>query len=117
MHELHLMKQVVKAAEGGLEEGRPAKPIIVRVRVRASSHAMAHDTATLQLAFDVAARGTTVEGATVEVVPFSEEAWCPACKRVLVVRSPQRACPTCGASLLQGSDVPEIVVQEVVVEE
>lgn len=111
------MKQVVQTVEAALEKRPETKPVTVRLKVRSGSHLMEHDPATIQTAFEWATRGTRVEGATVELLPFSGEAWCPGCRWDGTLQSSNSLCPHCGGLVLRGRAAPELVVHEVVVEE
>jgi hydrogenase nickel incorporation protein HypA/HybF len=117
MHEFHLMTQVVKAVETELQGGAQAKSIVLRVKIRASSHLLAQDSSMLHTAFALASRGTKADGAKLEIIPVSGDAWCPRCKKDLAVRGADGVCPTCGGSILSGQDAPEMVVHELVLEE
>jgi hydrogenase nickel incorporation protein HypA/HybF len=117
MHEFHLMTQVVKAVEAGLQGVAQAKSIVVRVKIRASSHLLTQAASTLHTAFALAAQGTKAEGAMLEIIPVPGDAWCPRCKKDLAARGADGVCPTCGGSILSGPDAPEMVVHELVLEE
>lgn len=117
MHEFHLMTQVVKAVETGLQGVARAKSIVVRVKIRASSHLLTQGPSILHTAFALAAQGTKADGATLEIIPVPGDAWCPSCKMDLAVRGADGVCPACGGSILSGPDAPEMVVHELVVEE
>ena len=116
MHELHLMTQVVKAVEARLGETGSASLSAVRLKVSALSHIMTHDRTALQMMFDMVARGTKAEGATLEIIPIPGSAWCPGCKRETAVTGPDDACSSCGASTIVGPGEPEVVVHELVVQ-
>jgi hydrogenase nickel incorporation protein HypA/HybF len=115
MHELHLMTQVVKAVEAGMCETGDARLSAVRLKVSALSHVVTHDRAALQMVFDVVARGTKAEGATLEIIPVPGIAWCPGCNRETTVAGPYDACSVCGALTIMGPGEPEVVVHELVV--
>ncbi len=117
MHELHVMTQVVKAVEARLGETDNTKLSAVRLKVSALSHVMTHDQVSLQMVFDMVARGTKAEGATLEIIPIPGNAWCPGCKRETVVTGPDDACSTCGATTIVGPEEPEVVVHELVVQQ
>jgi Zn finger protein HypA/HybF involved in hydrogenase expression len=117
MHEFHLMTQVVKAVETELQEVARAKSIVVRVKIRASSHLLAQEPSILHTAFALAAQGTKAAGATLEIIPLSGDAWCPRCKMDLAARGAEGVCPACGGLILSGPDAPEMVVHELVLEE
>lgn len=117
MHEFHLMTQVVKAVETELQGITQVKSLVVRVKIRASSHLLAQDSSTLHTAFALAAQRTKADGGTLEIIPVPGDAWCPRCKMDLAARGVDGVCPTCGGSILSGPDAPEMVVHELVVEE
>jgi len=116
MHELHLMAQVVKAVETGLERAPGAKPTVIRLKVNALSHLLT-DPSTLHAAFALAACGTVAQGAALEIISVSGEAWCPHCEIRATGAGQDVICPTCGELMIAGEGVPEVMVQEVVVEE
>ena len=88
MHEFHLMTQVVNAVEDRLRGEPKAKPLLVRLKIQASSHLLTQDLSTLQTAFALAAQGTRAEAAKLEIIP-----------------------------VLPGQSEPEVLVHEVVVAE
>jgi hydrogenase nickel incorporation protein HypA/HybF len=117
MHEFHLMAQIVKAVEAGLQGAAQGKPLLVRLKIQAQSHLLAQDQSTLQTAFTLAAQGTRAEGAKLEIIPVSGDAWCSHCKTDVVAIGPDGACATCGGPVLAGQAAPEVMVHELVVEE
>lgn len=117
MHELHLMKQIVKAVETKLGETVDGKLSAVRLKVSARSHLLAHDDSALQTAFMLAARGTKAEGATLDIIPVPGHAWCPSCNRETTVAGPDDVCSTCEASTIAQPTEPEVVIHELVVQE
>lgn len=116
MHELQLMTQVVKVVETRLGGTGSARLSAVRLKVSALSHVMTHDQVALQMMFDMVARGTQAEGATLEIIPIPGHAWCPGCTRETTVTGPDDVCSACGASTVVGSEEPEVVVHELVVQ-
>ena len=117
MHELHLMTQIVKTVETKLGETGDGRLSAVRLKVSALSHLLAHDQSALQTAFILAARGTKVEGATLEIIPIPGDAWCPQCRRGVSVAQSPETCSLCGGLLVVGSAEPEAVIHELVVKE
>ena len=111
------MTQVVKAVENELQGIAQAKSIVVRVKIRSSSHLLTQDSSTLHTAFALASQGTRAEGAGLEIIPVPGDAWCPRCKMDLAATGVESVCPTCGGSILSGPDAPEMVVHELVLEE
>lgn len=117
MHELHLMTQVVKAVEAELDGTKNAKLSVVRLKISARSHLLTHDHATLQTTFGLAARGTSAEGAELEVIPIPTDAWCLTCKRGTVVTGLNDTCSTCGGLVITDPSALEVVLHELVVQE
>ena len=117
MHEFHLMGQVAKAVEDRLRGEPKAKPVLVRLKIRASSHLLTRGDSELQTVFALAAQGTKAEAAKLEIIPISTEAWCPHCKTAVAATDPNSPCVTCGGPVLAGEAGPEVLVHEVVVEE
>lgn len=117
MHELHLMRQIVKAVETSLSETGDTKLSVVRLKVSAVSHLLTHDHATLQATFQLAARGTRAEGAELEIIPVPGEAWCPTCRRTTAITGFAEFCSVCGGSVMAVPEQPEVVLHELVVQE
>ncbi len=117
MHELHLMKQVVKTVEDELHKTEGLRLSVVRLKISAGSHLLTHDQATLQATFQLATRGTRVEGARLEVIPVSADAWCPRCQRDVSVTPAHEGCSVCGEPVIAGSTESEVVLHELVVQE
>lgn len=117
MHEMHLMQQVVKAVEQALHESEGGTPSIVRLKVSALSHLADHDLGTLQSAFQLASRGTKAEGALLEVVPVPVPACCRSCGLMSHIDRVGVGCEDCGSTDVDLQEIPEVVVQELVVTE
>lgn len=111
------MTQVVKAVEARLQGAAQAKLVLVRLKVQASSHLLTHDPSALHTAFALAAQGTRTEGAKLEVIPVSGEAWCLRCKTEVADVTLDGACGACGGPIVAGQSAPEVVVHQLVVEE
>lgn len=117
MHEVHLMAQLVRMIEDSLEEAKGAAPLLVRLRISALSHLLAHDRDELQAAFDLAAQGTRAAGAELEIQRMPVTGSCRACGHSLSVTDIVTACPSCGSATVDVEDVPELVLHEMVVTE
>lgn len=117
MHEFHLMGQVVKTVEDRLRGEPKAKPVLVRLKIQALSHLLVQDPSTLHTAFALAAQGTKAEGAKLEIIPVSGEVWCPHCKTGVTGADSDRVCVTCGGLVLASQSEPEVLVDELVIEE
>ncbi|TAJ31835.1 MAG: hydrogenase maturation nickel metallochaperone HypA [Nitrospirae bacterium] len=111
MHEFHLLAKLVKLVEARLEEECPgARPVTVRLQVRIGSHLHDHDAASLQASFALAAQGTAMEQARLEVFPVATLARCRACGAQHEWDGATLTCPTCETPTLEIPDGPEVVV-------
>ena len=117
MHEFHLMTQVVKAVGEKLNGTGSARLFAVRLKVSALSHLLTHDHSALQMAFELAARGTKAEGAALEIIPVPGEVWCPRCNRDTMITESDDVCPVCGEAVIARPAKPEVVLHELVVKE
>jgi hydrogenase nickel incorporation protein HypA/HybF len=117
MHEFHLMMQVVNAVETGLHGTPDARASVVRLKVSARSHLLAHDGSTLQTAFALATKGTVAEGAKLEIIAIPVTARCHGCGQVITVAERMPRCSSCGSMEVDLDEGPEVVVHEVVVTE
>lgn len=70
----------------------------------------------LRFCFDVVARGTCAEGARLEIITTSGQAWCLKCSSAIAVDNPAEGCPTCGSYQLQVTGGDEMRVKELEVE-
>ncbi len=111
------MAQVVKAVEGRLSGEPKARPVLVRLKIQASSHLLTQDRSALQAAFALAAQGTKAVGTKLEIIPVYGDVWCPRCKTTVSATGSEGSCSTCGGPVLPGQSEPEVLVHEVVVEE
>lgn len=116
MHELSLMRQVVRVVESRADGFAGARPRIVRLRVSMLSHLAQEDEGAVRTAFQVAAQGTPVEGAALEVVRVPVGAQCRECGHRCELDGLDPACAACGSSARVIADVPEVVLHEIVVE-
>ena len=117
MHEVHVMNQVVKVVAQTLVRTEGIKPSIVRLKVSALSHLASHDLSSLQTAFELASRGTRVEGASLDIVTVPVQAHCRACGLMSNIELLIVSCGSCGSTDMEVEEIPEVVVEEVVVTE
>lgn len=111
------MRQVVKAVEQALQGVRDAKPTIVRLQISSLSHLADHDRSAVQLAFELASLGTRVQGARLEIATVPVQARCGSCGLTSKEDRFVSRCDACGSSDITVDDIPELIVQEVVVTE
>lgn len=117
MHEVHLMRQIVKEVDQALRKAEGGKPSVVRLKVSALSHLVSHDLTSLQSVFELASLGTRVEGAALDIVPVPVEAFCRSCGGRSEALQIDASCGSCGSREVVLAVVPEVVVHEVVVKE
>jgi hydrogenase nickel incorporation protein HypA/HybF len=94
MHELSIAIRVIDLAEGHLRAAGGGRVATVRLRVGLLAGAA---TEALRSALALAAQGTPLEAATVEIEEVPVRIWCPACQReVDLPELVPLACPECG---------------------
>ena len=104
MHEMGLCEHLVETVERHAA-GRPVAGVRVRL---ASAHGL--DEHVVRTGIDLAAQGTTVEGAVFDLVLSPGRATCSACGAVAMSPAMFPLCPSCGN--------PELVADgEVIVED
>ena len=116
MHEGHLMTQVVKMVEDRLREIPGSRPTVIRLKVSPLSHLHQHDTRSIGQAFSLAASGTRVEGAALEIIRTALPLRCEGCGKTSEVDGCDPACPCCGCRAVAIEDFPEVVLHEIDVE-
>ena len=112
MHELHLMREVVKMVEG-LNLNKGSLPSVVRLQITSQSHLAEHSSQELAKTFDIATYGTFLQGAKLEVVIVPVKGKCQKCGVSLLWSAPTGDCTECGSGSLVWEDHPEVVLTEV----
>ena len=105
MHELALSRSIVAV---GVRHARGSRVTAVTVRV---GHMRQVVPDTLRFCFGIAAEGTVLEGATLEIVEVPVALRCRECGRGTVLENFELRCPGCG-----GSDLDMLSGQELLVE-
>jgi hydrogenase nickel incorporation protein HypA/HybF len=106
MHELALMEDLVRAVT---EQVDSARVHVVRLEVGRLSCVVPD---ALRFCFDVCARGTSLEGAVLEIREIGGRATCHACGETRDVEGPLLLCP-CGSADLTVVAGQELRVREV----
>jgi hydrogenase nickel incorporation protein HypA/HybF len=70
----------------------------------------------LLFGFDVVAKGTIAEGATLEIIPIPAQAWCLPCGETIALQQRFDPCPRCGGYQLQITGGDELRIRELEVE-
>ena len=95
MHELSIAMRVIDLAVGHLQAAGGGRVATVRLRVGRLAGVVPES---LQAALVMAAQGTPLEAAAVEVEQVPVRIWCPACEREVELPGlVPLACPVCGA--------------------
>lgn len=113
MHELSIALELIELAAAEAHRLGDARVVSVRVRAGPLSGVVPD---ALRFSFDVAAAGTTIEGARLEIESESVVVWCTACAEAReLATAMNRCCPVCGnvtPQLLSG-DTVELTALEI----
>jgi len=107
MHELSLATAIVDTCVG-----RAAGDRVVRIRVEVGQLAAVLPDS-LRFCFELAARGTTAEGAALEILETPGRAECQGCGGKLTLSSPQGRCACGGRLRITGGDALRIKDMEI----
>jgi|694.fasta_scaffold33723_7 hydrogenase nickel incorporation protein HypA/HybF len=95
MHELSIAIRVIDLAEGHLRAAGGGRVVSVRLRVGRLASVVPES---LRTALAMAAQGTALEAAVVEIEDVPVRIWCPGCEREVELPGVvPLACPECGA--------------------
>ena len=96
MHEMSIAESLVDLIE---DEARNESFTQVR-RIAVKIGALGHvEPAALQFCFDVVARGTVAEGASLHIETVPGAGWCPRCNRLVAIVQRYDPCPACGSQV------------------
>ncbi len=113
MHELSLCAGIVDVLREQASAHDYARVKTVRLEV---GELAGVEVEALRFGFDVAARGTLADGATLEIVPVPGTAWCLPCAREVVTHRRFDPCPRCGTHQLRLLAGDELRIKELEVE-
>jgi hydrogenase nickel incorporation protein HypA/HybF len=106
MHELALVESIVAAVEDKI---RPARATCVRLQIGDLAGVVPE---ALRFCFDICARGTCLEGASLEIDAVGGRGRCRRCGAELVMKSFLELCP-CGSAELDVLAGQELRIKEV----
>ena len=112
MHELQLMRQIVRQVESSCRE-QGGRPILVRLQLPAHSHLAAHSPTEIQALFQFASKGTFVDSASLEVMVVPTMGTCQSCGHATKWEQDMVFCPYCESGTLTWDETQEIVLQEI----
>lgn len=116
MHELAVMRDVVRMIEEVLADAPRVRVRRVSLKVSTRSHVSRVDAGGAARALAAAAAGTRVEGAELELIAVPVSAECRSCGMRFDADEAVPLCPRCGATTVTVEEVPEVVVHELDVE-
>ena len=109
MHEMALCQGMVDL----IEEQRQLDGFATVKRVIVEIGALGHvDPHALEFAFDVGARGTSAESATLEIREIPGRGWCMDCSRSIEIAARGEGCPECGGYQLIVEQGEELRLKE-----
>lgn len=94
MHELSIATSIVETV-GVIAAEQQATVGAVAVRVGALSGVVPD---ALRFAWDVATRGTAMDGATLNIDEVAAAVWCPSCQAEQAIPGGRLRCPVCGTA-------------------
>ncbi len=95
MHELSIAHDLVEIASTAAREAGAVRVSVVRVAIGALAGVVKDS---LLFSFDIAAAGTPLQGARLEIVDVAVAVWCPTCQAEHELDTPQALrCPVCHA--------------------
>jgi hydrogenase nickel incorporation protein HypA/HybF len=106
MHELSVATALVAQAERAARAAGAERVVAVRLRLGRLSGLVPDS---LQFGFEIAALGTSLEGARLEIERVDPVIWCPSCEAAVTLPSTTRfRCPDCdtpSADVLAGREL------------
>lgn len=100
MHELAIARSIVEIASAAADEAGAGRVTAVRVRIGALTAVVPE---ALNASYEVASRGTLLEGSSLDVSQASAVIHCSICRRQVELPDLTRfACPVCG---MPGTDL------------
>lgn len=113
MHELSLSQGMLDIIRQQALEQRFARVRVVRLEIGALSCV---EPAALAFCFESVTRGSVADGAALDIVEVSGEAWCWDCGATVSLLRRGEACERCGGYRLQVRDGEQIRLKELEVE-
>ncbi len=113
MHEMAISESIVGILETEAARRKYARVKTVWLEIGPLSGV---ETEALRFTFDVVAKGTLAEAATLEIVATEARAWCLPCEASVPIHRLFDACPRCGGHQLQVTAGDEMRIKELEVE-
>ena len=113
MHELHVMQKIVRMVEDVCEDQPTGVPSLVRLQIGSHSHLAEHTPQELETTFHLAAQGTRVQEAKLDIAIISAKGRCQGCGITVDRTSDSVMCPTCQSGNIMWEDQPEVMLRQV----
>jgi len=113
MHEMSLCQSILGVMEQAARDQHFSRVRRVRLRVGALAGV---EISALRFGFEVVTRGTLADGAVLEILSQSGEAYCFQCGQSVTIEQRFDPCPGCGGHHLQLTGGDELKIQDLEVE-
>ncbi len=113
MHELQLLKEVVRQVEERCQT-RPGNSLsLIRLEIDSHSHLASHTAEELQATFHFAAQGTPVDSADLDIHVRVSTGTCQSCEAVFDRAPETYGCPHCFSGDIAWEDQPELIIKDI----
>ncbi len=109
MHEMSLCEGVLQILEQQAQINRFTQVTTVRLEIGALACV---EPEAMQFSFAAITAGTVADGARLEIIRISGQAWCMTCKQAVSVTQRFAVCPICGSDPLPPSGGDQLRVKE-----
>ena len=109
MHEMSLCESVLQILEQQARVQNFTR--VTKVQLEIGVFACVEPEA-MRFGFAAVTTGTVAEGARLDIIRVSGEAWCLTCNRLVPVRARVDACPACGHELLSPKGGDELRIKQ-----
>jgi hydrogenase nickel incorporation protein HypA/HybF len=113
MHELQLMRQVVNTVEIVCQSHPGTTLSLIRLDISSHSHLAGHTSEELRTTFLLAAQGTSVHQARLEIRVLPAKGTCQSCGHFFECGPETSACPHCSSEIILWEDQPELVLKDI----
>ncbi len=113
MHELQLLRQVVKQVEQLCQTRPGANLSRIRLEIDSHSHLSSHTAEELQATFHFAAQGTPVDSAELDIRVRVSTGTCQSCEAIFDRTQETYGCPHCFSGDIAWEDHPELIIKDI----
>ncbi|MDH5427425.1 MAG: hydrogenase maturation nickel metallochaperone HypA [Nitrospirota bacterium] len=113
MHELQLLKEVVRQVEERCQTQPGNSLSRIRLEIDSHSHLASHTPEELQATFHFAAQGTPVDSANLDIHVRVSTGTCQSCEAVFDRAPETYGCPHCFSGDIAWEDHPELIITDI----